>query len=735
MPESLDLETVASRLAATYGPQGAQAAHNLRRWAGGEVPLVDVDVLSLHFREDLLGLLFDAFWQVLPFGTGGRRGPVGYGPNRINATTVAMTAQGHCDYLLANFERPEGLAVIVANDVRVFNDVAGVYGFLAGRPRPHPLLGASSRSFGRLACEIYAGNGITAFFQQPERADAVLTTPELSFLIRQLDAQGGINLSASHNPPDDNGVKVYDEQGSQPVAPADQVLVDAMSRVTEVRRTSFAEALDRGLVRPIPAELHRRYLDTYRQLYADVHRPNAHPVVYTPLCGAGLTTVGEVLVELGFPMLTPPDEGPDGGFTVIPFKAPNPEVPQSTQPARAFADSVSSTIVLSSDPDADRVGVEVKLADGTWYHFDGNQIAAVLGYFLMLDPRGPRRRGLVLETLVTTKILGRIVEQAGGSAVVDDLLVGFKYIADVLKRLESGAGYRGLPFSPADLVLAAEESHGVLVAPGIRDKDSTPACMYLAALHQMQQSEGRNLLDYYVGILEELGGFDSVNRSIMMSGADGVGKRDAIMASLRAAPPATIGGQEVARFVDCWDESGPFGRFVSETERLPRNVVQFIADSLVVTVRPSGTEPKLKLYCEVLPTAAAAGLRGRELLAAVRERADGTARRVYNELLERIGLAVGEAALLLPDIVDLDRKLVFQNEIVPQLEKAVDGERFADLASLLEWLRESARALTPGSDPLPALKGPVAFLCSGWAEALAPRARFHELRDWAQSRS
>jgi phosphoglucomutase/phosphomannomutase len=733
MSHRLDLDSVCARLEKVYGSQGEGAAQHLRRWASGAVPLVDREILALHFREDLLDLLFDAFWQVLPFGTGGRRGPVGYGPNRINFTTVAMTVQGHCDYLRSNFDRPEGLSVVVANDVRIFNDITSVYGFLEGLPTPHPLLGASSRTFGMLSCEIYAGNGITAYFQQPGNDDAVLTTPELSFLIGELRTLGGINLSASHNPPDDNGVKLYDEHGSQPVAPADQVLVDAMSRVTEIRRIPFEEALQQRLVRSIPDEHHRRYLDTYRDLYGDIHRPNADPIVYTPLCGSGLTTAGELLEELGFPVLTPPDEGPDGEFTAIPFRAPNPEVPQSTQPARAFADEVGSALVLSSDPDADRVGVEAKLRDGSWYHFDGNQIATLLCYFLMLDPRGPRRNGLVVETLVTTKILGKIVECAGSSSIVDDLLVGFKYVADVLKRLGSEAGYLGLHLAPEDLVMAAEESHGVLMVPGIRDKDSTPACMYVAALHQMVRDEGKTLLDYYSEILERLGGFDSVNRSIMMSGADGVQKRDEIMASLRANPPESLGGQEIREFVDYWDQGERFGPFVSETEKLPRNVLQFVSESLVVSVRPSGTEPKLKLYCQLLPTSTSEELRGTALLEAVRETANAAARRVYNELLERIDLSVSEAALFLPDIIDLERKLLFQNEIVPEIEDALRHDRFVEFADFRAWLEQRAGALTPGSNPLPALKAPIRYLCSGWREELSSRALFGQLREWSSS--
>ena len=178
------------------------------------------EVLARHLEEQHVPLLFDAFWQVLPFGTGGRRGRVGYGSNRFNPTTVAMTVQGHCNYLSAAFPGKE-LSVIVANDVRVFNDFAGVYRFLGSE---HPLLGTSSRSIAKLACEIYAGNGVVAYLAEPEADQSLLSTPELSFIIRKLQALGGVNISASHNPPDDNGIKVYDEYGGQPIPPHDQAL-------------------------------------------------------------------------------------------------------------------------------------------------------------------------------------------------------------------------------------------------------------------------------------------------------------------------------------------------------------------------------------------------------------------------------------------------------------------------------------------------------------------------------
>ena len=199
------------------------------------------------------------------------------------------------------------------------------------------------------------------YFAQPRVEEAVIGTPELSFVIGRLGAAGGINLSASHNPPDDNGIKVYDAFGSQPVAPEDQALMDAMREATAIRSKPFAQALAEGLVRSIPEDLHQDYLAAYLELYGDTFTPRSDlPLVYTPLCGCGLKTVGDLLVRLNFPVRTPPGQDADGSFSVIPFKAPNPEVPQATGPAREFADEIGSGLVLSSDPDADRVGLEVK---------------------------------------------------------------------------------------------------------------------------------------------------------------------------------------------------------------------------------------------------------------------------------------------------------------------------------------------------------------------------------------
>ncbi|MEM7392096.1 MAG: hypothetical protein AAF492_07070 [Verrucomicrobiota bacterium] len=476
----MNLNDICSQLEENYGERGATAAGNLRDWCSGEVPMAFPEILEQHFEASHLDLLFDAFRQYLPFGTGGRRGPVGYGPNRMNPTTVSMTVQGHCAYLKKAFAGDDPIRVVVANDVRMFKDISGRYGFLG---EGHPLLGESSRSFGQLACEIYAANGIVSYVEDPDNDQGLMTTPMLSFVIRRLEARGGVNLSASHNPPDDNGLKVYDEDGSQPVAPNDQMLIDTMKEAKDIKTMPFAEAREQGLILPVPPEIRDEYLDIYLRHYDNIVTATPdHPIVYTPLCGCGESTIGLALNALNFPIRVPEDQKADGGFSVIPFKSPNPEVAQATAPAKAYADEVGSGIVLSSDPDADRVGLDVKLNDGTWQHFDGNQIATILCYYLMRDPDGPQRKGLVIETIVTTRLLGEIVNRTEDSQIVDDLLVGFKYVADVLKTLETGKDYKGVRCAPDDLVLAAEESHGVLMTPDIRDKDATPACIYLAAL-------------------------------------------------------------------------------------------------------------------------------------------------------------------------------------------------------------------------------------------------------------
>ncbi len=310
MPDAVT--KISERFVQLYKEPGQQATVRLRTWLAGEIPYGQPEIIEKQLCDQHVDLLFDAFWQVLPFGTGGRRGRVGYGPNRLNHATVAMTVQGHCQYLRNVHPGRRDMAVVIAHDVRVFHDIAGVYKFLGDS---HPLLGVSSRTLAKLACEIYAGNGIHCYLPSPLDDNAVLTTPELSYLIGRLDAVGGINLSASHNPPDDNGIKVYDQYGSQPVAPHDQQLVDSMEHATDICSMPFDDAFQQGMVLGTPDTLHQDYVKTYATLHDDIHVSQQDaPVIYTPLCGCGLTTVGDVFTQAKLPFLVPPHEAPDGTF-------------------------------------------------------------------------------------------------------------------------------------------------------------------------------------------------------------------------------------------------------------------------------------------------------------------------------------------------------------------------------------------------------------------------------------
>lgn len=731
MADSTTMNRIYDLLGKRYNTLGEKASERIQTWLSGRIPYAYPEIIASHLTGQQIDLLFDSFCQVLPFGTGGRRGRVGYGPNRVNLTTVSMTVQGHCDYLHATFPERQAMAVVIANDMRAFHDVYKTYLFLGDS---HPLLGVTSRFLAKLACQIYVANGITCYFPSPQDNSGILTTPELSYLINRLDAVGGVNISASHNPPDDNGIKVYDQCGSQPIPPVDQILMDVMEHAVDISFVGFDAAVKEKMVRDIPEELHRDYIRGYARLHHDLQYSSTSniPVVYTPLCGCGLTTVGDLFKEVNIPFLVPPAQALDPKFSAIPFKVPNPEVFQVTEPARQFADLEGIGIVLSSDPDADRIGLEVKLDDGSWYHFDGNQIAVVLCYFLMLDPQGPRRTGLVIETLVTTKMLREIVRRAKGALLIDDLLVGFKYVANVLNTLDRTGLYNDVRCSSDQLVLAAEESHGIMILPTVRDKDAAPASMYLATLYQRLRREDKTILDYYLHILQNLGNYVDVHRSIMMVGAEGMLRKNRIMAFLRENAPQQFAGFLVREVIDYWDED-KFGPFVSESDRLPRNIIQVVTDSLIVTIRPSGTEPKLKLYCQLLSVKEnCSSVKGFDLLKAIQKKCAVIARKVYTELLQSIGINIGYAGLLLPDIIDLDRKINFEKVTVEQLRDFLSKEEFTNLADLHVWLVGAAAELTPGANPLPAVKESISYLCDEWAGQFGHIPVFNELNCWAK---
>jgi phosphoglucomutase/phosphomannomutase len=541
--------------------------------------------------------LLDRFYQILPFGTGGRRGAVGIGPNRMNLWTLGASVQGHCEYLKERFPGIEALSVVVAYDVRRFEDQRKNY----NPELPNPVLHLSSRDFANYAVGVYVANGIQAFILPPE-SSRYLATPELSFTIRYLHAHGGLNISASHNPPDDNGGKFFDERGGQPVPPDDQIMADLVDQVITIKVLPWAEAVRNGRVAWLDDTPHQAYLELCRrQSLVPPPRFDEVRVVFTPLHGVGSMTAMEVLLNQGF-RVSPVAEQmkPDGQFPNV-TQTPNPEVPASMDRAVALAQREKADLVLSTDPDADRLGAETPGPNG-WRFLTGNEIAALLTHFKLerLAQRGSLPPSpIVVKTEVTTSLVTRIARHFK-CQVVDNLLVGFKYIADVLWNLEQHGSYEDVRGTPEDFVIGCEESHGILVTPHIRDKDAAGAALLLAELALDLKRHDRTMLAYLQGVYRQFGYFRNEVQPVVMTGLEGKQNMARMLDRLRAAPPKTIGGLDVTGMDDLRDEHGRLGPIRGATDAAARNVLIFVLrDRGRIALRPSGTEPKAKAYVEV----------------------------------------------------------------------------------------------------------------------------------------
>jgi len=637
------------RLAEIAGQRngGAEAAETLRGWLDSSQPFVDEAELARFAELAPVGLVVDSFRCDIPFGTGGRRGRVGIGPNRINPRTLALTVAGHCEFLRKTAESDD-LLVVVANDTRVFTDINRLHTFMGPG---WSLLRTSSRSLAQLACQLYAVYGVETCMTAPGDDSAYMPTPELSFAIRDLRAAGGLNVSASHNHPDDNGLKVYTPTGGQYCPPDDANLSATVEQVVLDPRIEELVAGHLGAAAEIDPGVHRRYISMYTDRAAVLCRSpqdvrDAAPVVYTPLCGTGLANVGETVTGAGFRLLVPPDQYPDGSFAAVPLRSPNPEIPGVTDPAIEFADGQGADLVLSTDPDADRLGVEVRLAAGGWRHLTGNQIGAILAYFLIADPGGPRLSGSVITTVATSRVLRAIAGLGAGIDLTDDLMIGFKFIGQLLDNAEARGA---LP----DLVLASEESHGYLTTTQLRDKDAASGGYLIAHLHALMRSRGQTLWDYLMQVFDDTGVHIEHGRSLVLLGADGAQTIRAVMRSLREQPLAMIGSEPVTGRQDFLVD-GVTGT-LTEGEKSARDVLEFGSEHYRVVIRPSGTEAKLKYYFDYREQPAAPGSSAeRYLRAEAGVRADCTA--VYADLARRAGFELSAAALELPDVLPVQEK-------------------------------------------------------------------------------
>ncbi len=580
----------------------ARAAGALATWLAHPEYAQYRPQLDWLIAENRWSFLLDSFYQVLPFGTGGRRGSVGIGPNRMNLWTLGASVQGHCEYLRQRFPKRSELVVVLAYDVRQFHDTKGVY----NPSLPNPVIGLTSRQFCEHAAGVYAANGVVAVML-PEGSSRYTPTPELSYSIRSLGAQGGLNMTASHNPPDDNGSKFYDERGAQPVPPDDQLMSDLVDQVKEIRHVPFAEALRMGRVRPLPESVHRDYIEVCRK-QSLVAPPKADElrVVFTPLHGEGGFCAGETLLAQGFKYIEVSEQNtPDGRFPNV-TKSPNPEVRESMDRAEVVAVAHKADIVISTDPDADRIGCLAFEAEGRYRFVTGNEIASLLTYFKLsrLSAAGSLpASAIVITTEVTTGLITRIA-RSYSAQVINDLLVGFKYHADVLWQLESEGRYGEVEGSPADFVIATEESHGALCTAEIRDKDSAAAALLLAELSLYLKRQERTIPGLLDDLSRQFGYYRNELLNLTMTGLEGKQDMTKMLNALRTSPPATIGGMAVASAEDLQDEDGRMGPFKGDTDKAARNFLIFRLQGAggvdaKVCLRPSGTEPKAKAYLEV----------------------------------------------------------------------------------------------------------------------------------------
>ncbi|NVO84366.1 phospho-sugar mutase [Hymenobacter terrestris] len=509
--------------------------------------------------------LSDAFYRNLEFGTGGLRGVMGAGSNRMNRYTLGMATQGLCNYLLQSFPGQE-IKVAVAHDSR-----------------------HNSPEFARIAADIFSANGITVFL-----FEALRPTPELSFAIRELGCQSGCVVTASHNPKEYNGFKVYWADGSQVVAPHDQNIIREVDAISSVREVKFQPEPSR--IHLIGAELDAAYLAKVKGLSINpeaIRRQHDLKIVYTPIHGTGITMVPPALAQLGFDNvhIVAAQATPDGNFPTV--QSPNPEEQAAMQMALDEAQALDADIVLATDPDSDRVGIALKNPAGEWVLVNGNQTAALLTHYVLSARKQAGKatdKDFIVYTIVTSEVLGDIARYQGVKAY--RTLTGFKYIAGIIRELEGQETYVG----------GGEESYGYMLGDFVRDKDAISACALLAEMAAVAKDQGHTLYEEMVAMYLRYGFYKEHLISITKKGQRGAEEIQEMMRDLRANPPANLAGQPVVEMRDFKTGKIKDLRTGLETETglESSNVLQFILeDGSKISARPSGTEPKIKFYFSV----------------------------------------------------------------------------------------------------------------------------------------
>jgi len=503
----------------------------------------------------------DRFYRELEFGTGGLRGVMGAGTNRMNRYMIGRATQGFANYLLRNFESP---SVVIAHDSRNNSDI-----------------------FSLETAQVLAANGIKAYLFRSLRP-----TPQLSFAVRDLKAAGGVVVTASHNPPEYNGYKVYGEDGCQLVPhQAEQVIAEirGVDAFEDVKRLSQAEAEAQGLIVWLGENEDNRFVHTVaaQSVHPEVLKSGAGSalsVVYTPLHGAGNMPVRWVLAAAGFTNVhvVPEQEQPNGMFSTV--KSPNPEEHEAFTLAIKLADEVGADIIIGTDPDCDRMGAVVKNDKGEYVVLSGNQSGALMVHYLLSNLQAKGRlpaNGAVIKTIVTSE-MGADIARSYGSAVINTL-TGFKYIGEKMTEFEATGEHTFL--------FGYEESYGYLAGTYARDKDAVVASLLICEAAAYYKTQGKTLYDVLLELYAKYGTYLEKLESRTLKGKDGVAQIAAIMADWRTNPPTEVGGIKVEQVLDY--ELGLDG--------LPKeNVLKFLrADGSWFCLRPSGTEPKIKVYFAV----------------------------------------------------------------------------------------------------------------------------------------
>ncbi len=534
-------------------------------------------------------LLLDSFYKVISFGTGGRRGHVGIGPNRINKWTIQASAQGHSQYLIKQYgNNAKSIGIVLAYDVRKYTE-KGIY----DETIFNPVMDLTCKQLSDAAAEVYAANKIRVFM-----FDGARSTPELSFAIPFLNCMSGAMFSASHNLPTDNGKKVYDNFGGQLIPPHDQFLVEEVTKnVNKIETISLNEAKNTGFLTYIGKEVDKKYHDAVSAISLSDKRDIK--ILYSPLHGTGITSVYPILKSLGFDIVCDPDTSFfSGAFENVIYNIPNPEVVESFETLMPEADKVKADIILSTDPDADRIGVMVK-HQNQWAFLNGNEIGIILtvyGINKYKEAGRLKNSSLIIKTGVTTSLIQKIAID-NNISIISDLLVGFKYIGEEMNVLESKNRIE-------DLILGTEESHGYIIGDYCRDKDAAGAAVWISELCAELKVKNMTLMDYLNNIYAEYGYCHNYLTEIRLLGVKGMEQILLIMEHLRKNKIKTIGDFVMEKKIDRWD--GEPAPHLSKTDTSARNILIFKiknkenTHSLKITVRPSGTEPKIKMYFEII---------------------------------------------------------------------------------------------------------------------------------------